>query len=113
MHQFYDKAECIFCRNDHWDADSCFCPKHGSKRGCKYLVVVSHIRFLITAHGSWTFGRAIIVGTDPFVSQSYLVPQDYTEMAKAYRPSHADLTYDLKYGVRSVQVPFSIYMQDV
>uniref|UniRef100_A0A453IH81 Chorismate synthase n=1 Tax=Aegilops tauschii subsp. strangulata TaxID=200361 RepID=A0A453IH81_AEGTS len=28
---------------------------------------------------------------------------DYTEMAKAYRPSHADLTYDLKYGVRSVQ----------
>lgn len=29
--------------------------------------------------------------------------QDYTEMSKAYRPSHADATYDFKYGVRSVQ----------
>ncbi|RVW32135.1 Chorismate synthase 1, chloroplastic [Vitis vinifera] len=28
---------------------------------------------------------------------------DYTEMSKAYRPSHADATYDFKYGVRSVQ----------
>ncbi|KAM0881909.1 hypothetical protein ACQ4PT_032633 [Festuca glaucescens] len=28
---------------------------------------------------------------------------DYNDMTKAYRPSHADLTYDLKYGVRSVQ----------
>nr|P27793.1 RecName: Full=Chorismate synthase, chloroplastic; AltName: Full=5-enolpyruvylshikimate-3-phosphate phospholyase; Flags: Precursor [Capnoides sempervirens]CAA43034.1 chorismate synthase [Capnoides sempervirens] len=28
---------------------------------------------------------------------------DYSEMAKAYRPSHADATYDFKYGVRSVQ----------
>ncbi|KAG5004787.1 hypothetical protein JHK86_028926 [Glycine max] len=28
---------------------------------------------------------------------------DYTEMAVAYRPSHADATYDMKYGVRSVQ----------
>lgn len=28
---------------------------------------------------------------------------DYTEMALAYRPSHADATYDFKYGVRSVQ----------
>ena len=25
-------------------------------------------------------------------------------MSKAYRPSHADATYDFKYGVRSVQV---------
>lgn len=25
-------------------------------------------------------------------------------MSKAYRPSHADATYDYKYGVRSVQV---------
>lgn len=30
--------------------------------------------------------------------------QDYSEMSKAYRPSHADATYDYKYGVRSVQV---------
>nr|ABA90483.1 chorismate synthase [Glycine max] len=28
---------------------------------------------------------------------------DYTEMAVAYRPSHADATYDMKYGVTSVQ----------
>ncbi|GJN30921.1 hypothetical protein PR202_gb19267 [Eleusine coracana subsp. coracana] len=28
---------------------------------------------------------------------------DYSEMAKAYRPSHADATYDFKYGVRAVQ----------
>ncbi|GAB4839313.1 Omega-ctenitoxin-Cs1a [Ancistrocladus abbreviatus] len=28
---------------------------------------------------------------------------DYSEMAIAYRPSHADATYDFKYGVRSVQ----------
>ncbi|KAG9445561.1 hypothetical protein H6P81_011689 [Aristolochia fimbriata] len=28
---------------------------------------------------------------------------DYSEMAIAYRPSHADATYDYKYGVRSVQ----------
>ncbi|ERN15965.1 chorismate synthase 2, chloroplastic [Amborella trichopoda] len=28
---------------------------------------------------------------------------DYTEMSMAYRPSHADATYDFKYGVRSVQ----------
>ena len=27
-------------------------------------------------------------------------------MSKAYRPSHADATYDFKYGVRSVQVTF-------
>lgn len=28
---------------------------------------------------------------------------DYSEMSIAYRPSHADATYDMKYGVRSVQ----------
>uniref|UniRef100_A0A7N0T6U9 Chorismate synthase n=1 Tax=Kalanchoe fedtschenkoi TaxID=63787 RepID=A0A7N0T6U9_KALFE len=28
---------------------------------------------------------------------------DYSEMSVAYRPSHADATYDFKYGVRSVQ----------
>ena len=25
-------------------------------------------------------------------------------MSKAYRPSHADATYDMKYGVRAIQV---------
>ncbi|MGV0023586.1 chorismate synthase [Phormidesmis priestleyi] len=29
--------------------------------------------------------------------------QDYTEMATTYRPSHADATYDAKYGIRNWQ----------
>jgi Chorismate synthase len=28
--------------------------------------------------------------------------QDYSEMEVAYRPSHADATYDMKYGIRAV-----------
>ncbi|XP_024023463.1 chorismate synthase, chloroplastic [Morus notabilis] len=28
---------------------------------------------------------------------------DYSEMSIAYRPSHADATYDMKYGIRAVQ----------
>ncbi|XP_058741832.1 chorismate synthase, chloroplastic-like [Vicia villosa] len=28
---------------------------------------------------------------------------DYSEMSLAYRPSHVDTTYDMKYGVSSVQ----------
>ena len=31
-----------------------------------------------------------------------LMLQDYSEMAVAYRPSHADATYDFKYGIRAV-----------
>ena len=27
--------------------------------------------------------------------------QDYSEMAQVYRPSHADATYDAKYGIRN------------
>ena len=30
-------------------------------------------------------------------------PQDYSEMAQKYRPSHADATYDAKYGIRNYQ----------
>ncbi|KAE9451376.1 hypothetical protein C3L33_16754, partial [Rhododendron williamsianum] len=30
--------------------------------------------------------------------------QDYSEMSISYRPSHADATYDFKYGARSVQI---------
>jgi len=29
--------------------------------------------------------------------------QDYDEMATTYRPSHADATYDAKYGIRNFQ----------
>lgn len=28
--------------------------------------------------------------------------KDYNEMEVAYRPSHADATYDMKYGIRAV-----------
>ena len=30
-------------------------------------------------------------------------PQDYSEMVTTYRPSHADATYDAKYGLRNYQ----------
>jgi chorismate synthase len=30
-------------------------------------------------------------------------PQDYDEMAQTYRPSHADATYEAKYGIRNWQ----------
>lgn len=30
-------------------------------------------------------------------------PQDYSDMAVKYRPSHADATYDAKYGIRNWQ----------
>ncbi len=30
-------------------------------------------------------------------------PQDYSQMTTAYRPSHADATYDAKYGIRNYQ----------
>jgi Chorismate synthase len=39
-------------------------------------------------------------------NRKWKLQQDYSEMAKAYRPSHADATYDFKYGIRAVQVPF-------
>ena len=29
-------------------------------------------------------------------------PQDYSEISVAYRPSHADFTYDLKFGTRAI-----------
>src|SRR5712664_1541312 len=30
-------------------------------------------------------------------------PQDYAEVAKTFRPSHADFTYEAKYGIRNWQ----------
>ncbi|MES2598136.1 MAG: chorismate synthase [Verrucomicrobiota bacterium] len=37
-----------------------------------------------------------------FVRNTDQRPSAYTEMQQAYRPSHADYTYDAKYGVRAV-----------
>ena len=46
----------------------------------------------------WTEGDPIHI-TVPNATQR---SQDYTEMEVAYRPSHADATYDMKYGTRAV-----------
>ncbi|KAG6669881.1 hypothetical protein CIPAW_01G273500 [Carya illinoinensis] len=46
-----------------------------------------------------TTGTAITV----FVPNTDQRGHDYSEMSIAYRPSHADATYDMKYGVRAVQ----------
>ena len=37
------------------------------------------------------------------VKNKNIRPQDYDEMAQKYRPSHADATYDAKYGIRNWQ----------
>ena len=39
--------------------------------------------------------------------------QDYSEMSMAYRPSHADATYDFKYGTRSVEVPVFLTVYEI
>ena len=46
----------------------------------------------------WTEGDPIHI-TVPNATQR---SQDYTQMEEAYRPSHADATYDMKYGTRAV-----------
>ncbi|XWS66155.1 hypothetical protein CRYUN_Cryun05aG0175700 [Craigia yunnanensis] len=38
-----------------------------------------------------------------FVPNTDQIGPDYEKMSIAYRPSHADATYDMKYGVRAVQ----------
>ncbi|CAI0442787.1 unnamed protein product [Linum tenue] len=50
-------------------------------------------------HTGFTTGTPIHV----FVPNTDQRGHDYKEMSLAYRPSHADATYDMKYGVRSVQ----------
>lgn len=46
-----------------------------------------------------TLGTSIAI----FVPNKDTRPQDYSEMAVKYRPSHADATYDAKYGIRNWQ----------
>ncbi|XP_020584917.1 chorismate synthase, chloroplastic [Phalaenopsis equestris] len=46
-----------------------------------------------------TTGTPILV----FVPNTDQRSHDYSEMSIAYRPSHADATYDFKYGIRSIQ----------
>ncbi|WVZ56283.1 hypothetical protein U9M48_006836 [Paspalum notatum var. saurae] len=54
---------------------------------------------------SGVFSAGMTTGTPihVFVPNTDQRGGDYSEMAKAYRPSHADATYDFKYGVRAVQ----------
>nr|CAB3501390.1 unnamed protein product [Digitaria exilis] len=56
-------------------------------------------KILSGIHEGMTTGTPIHV----FVPNTDQRGGDYSEMAKAYRPSHADATYDFKYGVRAVQ----------
>lgn len=48
--------------------------------------------------GQTTLGSPICV----LVRNKDQKSQDYSEMEQAYRPSHADATYDFKYGIRAV-----------
>ncbi|KAL6126478.1 hypothetical protein ACLB2K_074527 [Fragaria x ananassa] len=56
-------------------------------------------KILSGVQGGLTTGTPIHV----FVPNTDQRGGDYDEMSIAYRPSHADLTYDMKYGIRSVQ----------
>lgn len=46
-----------------------------------------------------TLGTPIVI----LVKNKDARPQDYQDMAIKYRPSHADATYDAKYGIRNWQ----------
>ena len=52
----------------------------------------------LTPDGATTLGTPICILVRNKDQQS----QDYSEMELAYRPSHADATYDFKYGIRAV-----------
>ena len=47
-------------------------------------------------------GRTLGTPIGIFVRNTDQRPSAYTEMAQAYRPSHADYTYDAKYGIRAI-----------
>lgn len=47
-------------------------------------------------------GRTLGTPIGIFVRNTDQRPSAYTEMQQAYRPSHADYTYDAKYGIRAV-----------
>ncbi|CAL9780599.1 unnamed protein product [Musa acuminata subsp. burmannicoides] len=56
-------------------------------------------RILSGIHEGMTTGTSICV----FVPNTDQRGHDYSEMSLAYRPSHADATYDFKYGLRAIQ----------
>jgi len=52
----------------------------------------------MAADGGTTLGTPICI----LVRNKDQKSQDYSEMEAAYRPSHADATYDQKYGIRAI-----------
>lgn len=57
------------------------------------------VEILSGVTGGLTTGTSIAL----LVRNSDARGKDYDEMRRAYRPSHADYTYDAKYGIRSVE----------
>uniref|UniRef100_A0A804RCI5 chorismate synthase n=1 Tax=Zea mays TaxID=4577 RepID=A0A804RCI5_MAIZE len=56
-------------------------------------------KILSGTHEGVTTGTPILV----IVPNTDQIGSDHREIANVYRPSHADATYDFKYGVRAVQ----------
>lgn len=56
------------------------------------------VEILSGVHGGVTLGTPIAM----LIRNQDARSKDYEEIAAAYRPSHADFTYDAKYGVRAV-----------
>lgn len=57
------------------------------------------IQILSGVHEGYTLGTPISM----MVMNTDAKSKDYAEMEDAYRPSHADYTYDAKYGIRDVR----------
>ena len=53
-------------------------------------------------HAGWAEGETLGTPICIMVPNTDQKSQDYSEMSLAYRPSHADATYDMKYGIRAV-----------
>ena len=71
-----------------------------------HVIVPGIHRFVLAGVGDGiTLGTPICI----MVPNTDQKSQDYSEMAVAYRPSHADATYDMKYGIRAVSPPASFH----
>ena len=57
------------------------------------------VQILSGVHNNLTLGTPISM----LVMNQDARSKDYSEMEQAYRPSHADYTYDAKYGIRDVR----------
>ncbi len=55
----------------------------------------------VTIQSGTEFGKTLGTPISLFVPNKDQKPGDYSEMAKIPRPSHADYTYQMKYGIRA------------